>query len=56
MCIVCLEWQKGKLTTTEAWRNLSEIMDADAEHGEDMAHYWDVAEKLAEKLVEESDL
>ena len=32
MCLICVEYQKGKLTVSEAWRNLhemQEIMESD---------------------------
>ena len=25
MCLICTEYQKGKLTVSEAWRNLQEM-------------------------------
>lgn len=45
MCRICAEWQMGKLTTTEAWRNLNE-MPRDTE--EELVHFFEVAEKLSE--------
>ena len=27
MCIICTEYQKGKLTVSEAWQNLQEMQD-----------------------------
>jgi len=33
MCLICTEYQKGKLTVNEAWNNLNEMQDAiDPEH------------------------
>ena len=33
MCLICVEYQKGKLTVNEAWNNLNEMQDAiDPEH------------------------
>ena len=33
MCLICTEYQKGKLTVSEAWRNLQEMQDTlDPEH------------------------
>jgi hypothetical protein len=33
MCLICTEYQKGKLTVNEAWQNLHEMQDAiDPEH------------------------
>ena len=28
MCQICKDWQLGKLTITEAWRNLNEAKEA----------------------------
>ncbi len=37
MCLICVEWEKGKLTFTEAMRNLGEMGRAmDPEHVEDV--------------------
>ena len=37
MCIICVEYQKGKLTANEAWRNLNEMQDIlDLEHIDDV--------------------
>lgn len=54
MCIVCLDWQKGKLTLEEAWRNLNEIAWDGFNSEEERLHYLEVAEKLAEKKNEKS--
>ena len=27
MCLICIEFQKGKMTVEEGWRNLSEMED-----------------------------
>ena len=33
MCLICTEYQKGKLTVSEAWNNLNEMQEAiDPEH------------------------
>lgn len=32
MCLICVEWQLGKLTFDEAFRNLNEIKEEDPEH------------------------
>ena len=37
MCLICVEWEKGKLTFTEAMRNLGEMSRAmDPEHVEEV--------------------
>ena len=43
-----MEWEKGKLTSKEALRNLGEIIDA-SELEEDRDHYWEVIEKIITK-------
>ena len=33
MCLICTEYQKGKLTVNEAWQNLHEMQDVmESEH------------------------
>ena len=33
MCLICTEYQKGKLTVSEAWQNLQEMQETiDPEH------------------------
>ena len=37
MCLICVEWEKGKLTLTEAMRNLGEMSrDLGPEHVEEV--------------------
>ena len=37
MCLICVEWEKGKLTFTEAMRNLGEMSTAlEPEHVEEV--------------------
>jgi hypothetical protein len=38
MCIVCTEWQLGKLTTEEAKRNLRELINAGSIDSETELH------------------
>ena len=47
MCAVCRDWQLGKLTTEEAWRNLNEMKDLATTTDEEVDHFWEVAQKLA---------
>ena len=56
MCLICVDWQKGKLTNSEAWLNMSEMVDSAVENNEDASHYLDLATQIAEKIVEESEL
>ncbi len=46
ICTICKDWELGKLTIKEAWRNLSEARLSGFDSEEDISHYWDVAEKL----------
>jgi hypothetical protein len=48
MCKICSEWQLGKLTTKEAWRNLKETMNPDMTQ-EELDHYWETAMKLVDE-------
>jgi hypothetical protein len=33
MCLICVDYQKGKLTVSEAWRNLQEMQEVlDSDH------------------------
>lgn len=52
MCQICKDWQLGKLNITEAWRNLNEAREAGFETNEALAHYFEVAEMLAEEQNE----
>jgi hypothetical protein len=50
MCIVCVEFQQGKLTSNEASRNFGELYD-----GNDLEHYERFIRLLFEKIIEEDD-
>lgn len=50
MCIICIEYEKQKLTINEAIRNLNEIRPQIEEQ-----HYWETLNMLNEDL-EESQL
>lgn len=52
MCIVCVEWQAGKLTNKEALRNLGEMISTQ----QDNSHYYGVVDKIMEKELPSSDL
>jgi hypothetical protein len=45
MCIICIEYEKQKLTTKEAIKNLQEIRSDIEEE-----HYWETYNKLNEDL------
>ena len=55
MCTICVEFNMGKLTRKEAWRNLREMVSVDDIQGDEEArnHYYDLAEKLAEEEFED---
>ena len=55
MCMICKDWELGKLTSKEALRNLGEVMAEATKAGR--AHYDDVVEKILNKEVplDESD-
>lgn len=52
MCVICKDWQLGKLTKAEAWRNLDEMMQDLVDKEEDLGHYWEVIDKLIEEEYE----
>ena len=54
MCKICADWQLGKLTTKEAWRNLGEMKDSPFSTDEEVDHYWKLANELAESIEDES--
>ena len=57
MCIICVDFQKGSLTPTEAWRNLQEMKETlDDEHQDEVVAM--ITEKLLEmdEVTEELDI
>lgn len=50
MCLICLEWEKGKLTHKEAKRNLFEMAQTD---GRDQTHLEEAWAKIRAKELEE---
>ena len=47
MCLICVDFQKGLLTPTEAWRNLQEMKEGLSDE-----HHDEVVEIITEKLLE----
>ena len=47
MCIICVDFQKGSLTATEAWRNLQEMKESLSDE-----HHDEVVGMITEKLLE----
>lgn len=52
MCIVCIEWQAGKLTNKEALRNLGELVNTDGDLGNE--HILSVVDQIMEKELPSS--
>lgn len=50
MCIICVEMTKGKLTTSEAYRNLGEM-----ENVLPQEHYEEIHKKLTDELHAEDE-
>lgn len=48
MCIMCLEWEKGKMTSKEALSNIGEMMDSQKSE-EEIKHLFDLANKVLDK-------
>ena len=58
MCIICVDFQKGSLTATEAWRNLQEMKEglSDEHHDEVVGMITDKLLEIEENVTEELDL
>ena len=48
MCRICAEWQMGKLTNSEAWRNLGEVNTNNLSE-EDLDHMDEVLEMIQDE-------
>lgn len=55
MCIVCVDWQAGKLTNKEALRNLGEMINTTDLDKEKVAHYFATVDKIMEKELPQSE-
>ena len=56
MCIICLEYQKNKLTLKEARHNFSEmVLNIDIEHRQEVEDMLDVAEEVERMEAEYYD-
>lgn len=54
MCIVCVQWERGKLTNREAFRAVQEFIQTDRENQpEEVSHWFEVQNKISEAIVEE---
>jgi hypothetical protein len=52
ICIICAEWQLGKLTTEEARRNLGETAYSGPKSEEELIHYFEAMEMLSKDINE----
>ena len=48
MCIICKEWQAGKLTSQEAFRAIGEFISS-AEDMEEKKHLFELSDKILDK-------
>lgn len=57
MCIVCKEWEAGKLSFKEALDNLGELigMKGEADRDPKIRHYYEAVSKILDKEVPMSD-
>ena len=53
MCVICTEWQMGKLTSKEAMRNLGEIL-VNAEDEQIREHLFDLSNKIIDSEFPET--
>ncbi len=53
MCLICTEWQKGNLTTEEAFRNLGEALNVanDEDDYDTVEHLLDLSNKMIDQEV-----
>jgi len=55
MCLICIEWEKGKMTKEEVLFALREFISIPDISTEELRHYIDLAEKAEEKDKPETD-
>lgn len=53
MCVVCVMWEKGKLTAAEADKALVELLSTDSS-SVDLYHAQDVMSKIEDSLTDSS--
>jgi len=49
MCVVCTDWNKGKMTDKEAFNALGEMINSADIKGKDLEHYLEVSDKILDK-------
>lgn len=54
-CVVCREWELGKLTSKEALKNLGEMIQVEGTSKKESKHYYDAVEKILDKEVPTSE-
>lgn len=52
MCVICKDWERGKLTSKEALKNIGEVIYKDNKLDK---HLMDLSEKILDKEVPLSD-
>lgn len=53
MCLVCVQWQAGKLTNKEAIKNLGELINTDGDLGNE--HFYRVIDDIMDKELPTSE-
>jgi len=51
MCVICKEWQAGKLTSEEAVKALGEMINSQSIPKKEKTHYWKALDEIMEKEV-----
>ena len=54
-CMICVEWELGRLTASEARRNAVEYIWIENDDREKQDHLFDLLERIETKLGEECD-
>lgn len=55
MCIICVEWQKGNITSKEAMRNIGEaLLVADSQEARE--HFYEVTDMILDKELPSSEV
>ena len=50
MCMLCVEWEKGKLTSKEAMQALSEMLNTEEDETK-LAHLFELSDKIIDKDI-----
>lgn len=49
MCVICIDWEKGKMTNKEALSALNEIIESDKTTADEFDHYLDLEDRILDK-------